>query len=169
MAVENKYVNTEIAAGSKPDNASLNEGDKLVLMQGTFEVAADDDDLSVYRIFKDINPNLIPVKFEVFNDVITSGSDYDIGFYETLEDGIGGAVIDKDALADGLDMSSGAAIGSPKNGIGAMLLEEVGSRLYELAGQTLLTKKKSYDIAITANTVGSIAGTISYRLWCVQG
>lgn len=165
MAVENKYVNSDVAAG-KLAKAIHSNGGKVFAMIETFEVAVADDDGSVYRLFKNLPPDLIPLSMEVYNDAITGGTDYDIGFYET---GVAGAVIDKDKLADGLDMSSAAAKGSPKDGLAAVGLDEIKEMIYELAGHTTATRKTGYDLAITANTVGAAAGTISVVALFGQG
>lgn len=166
MAVENKYVNSDLNAG-KLANAAFSHGQKPFVLVNTFEVAAADDNGSIYRIAKNIDPDLIPVRIEVYNDAITSGTDYDLGLYEPLE--AGGAVIDADIFANTLDMSSGAARGSAKDGLENLNIDKVQKMIYELAGHTLSTKKRGYDIAYTANTVGSAAGTISTLMFFVQG
>ncbi len=160
MAVENKYVNTNIAAGKKSE--VIVAGADTVTLIETFEVAAADDDGSIYRVFKGLNPELVPQSIIVTNDAITSGTDYDIGFYEGLDDNLG-AVIDKDALADGLDLSSAHIEGAGLSGLVTVDVADVKKKIWELAGQTVTTKKKEYDIALTANTVGSAAGTISVK------
>jgi len=167
MAVEDKYINADVVAGKLANAALSGEGNKLVCMTETFEVAAADSDASVYRVFKNVNANLIPVKIEIYNDAITAGSDYDLGFYQTNL----GAVVDADKLADGLDMSTGAtrAYSSLKNGLITVGIDEVEERIFELAGHTATTKLPGYDIAFTANTVGSGAGTITIVAWFVQG
>lgn len=162
MAVENKWVNSDLEAG-KLGQASKVAGGKVISIAGTFEVAAADDDGSIYKLAK-LPANAVPIRALVNNDAIASGTDYDLGLYK--EDGV---VADKDILADGLDMSSAAAMGSEKNGLanlgGADPLAAVGKKLYELLGLTAVTKdQEAYILAFTANTVGSAAGTISYRI-----
>lgn len=168
MAVEDKYTNANIVAGKKA-TAAFSEGDKMVTLIETFEVAAADDDGSIYRLFKDINPMLIPVEIKVYNDAITAGTDYDLGFYETTEAGQVGPVIDADALSAAMDMSAGAGHLTPKDGLAAVDIANAQQRLFEIAGQTFPLIKKSYDVAVTANTVGSAAGTVTVVMICVQG
>lgn len=168
MAVEDKYVNADLEAEKLAPSAFV-AGDKTLVAVATEEIAAADDDGSVYRLFKSVPHNYIPVRIEIYNDAITAGTDYDLGFYQTTVGGVAGAVVDKDALADGLDMSSAAAKGSPKDGLVTVAIENVQKRVYELAGDTLDAKELNYDIALTANTVGSAAGTISAIAWFVQG
>lgn len=168
MAVVNKYTNADKAAG-KLTNAAFSQGNQSAVAVSTFEVAAADSDGSIYRFLSSIPEDMIPVRIEVYNDAITSGTDYDLGFYEPLVDGVGGAVIDKEVLAAVLDMSSAAGQGSPKSGLNAVALEDSEKKIYELLGQSLDQRKLGYDMALTANTVGSIAGTITVKVWFVQG
>lgn len=167
MAVEDKYVNADLEAG-KHAPAVFTAGDKTLVAIATEEIAAADDDGSVYRLFKSVPHSWIPVRIEIYNDAITLGTDYDLGFYQTTVGGVAGAVVDKDALADGLDMSSAAAKGSPKDGLTTVAIDSVNKSIYELAGDTLDNKELNYDIALTANTVGTAAGTISAIAWFVQ-
>ncbi len=167
MAVENKYVDSNVAAG-KLSNAPYHGGD-LVCIPFTFEVAAADDNASVFRVVKAISPDLIPVRFEIYNDGITAGTDYGLGLYETSEGGITGAVINKDAFAAGLDMSSAAGRGAAKDGLAGLNIDQAMKKVYEIAGHTISTKKRAYDIAFTADAAGSAAGTISGYLFFVQG
>lgn len=159
MAVENKYVNSDVAAGNRSHGA---QGANAWPLIETFEVAAADTDASVYRLFKGLPADLVPVSCTVMCDAITGGTDYDLGFYNTDL----GAVIDKDNLADGLDLSSAS---KTLDGLKDVAIENRAKRLYELAGHTLANKKSSYDIALTANTVGTAAGTVTVILWVKQG
>lgn len=156
MAVENKYVNTKTAAG-KLAQAAQAAGQKLITMIQTFELAAADDDGSVYRLFKDVPSTLIPVGFEIAHDAITGGTDFDLGLYATDL----GAEVDKDLLMDGQTLAVAATLVAPKNGLSNVDLANIGKMLYELAGKTVANRPLGYDIALTANTVGSAAGTIT--------
>jgi hypothetical protein len=164
MAVEDKYTDSDVAAG-KRGNPSKVSGAPILCLSETFEVAAADDDGSVFRIAR-LSPNAVILKIEINNDAITGGTDYDLGVYKP---GVGGAEIDKDLLADGLDMSAAAANGSEKNGLGAVAIDSLYKKLYELAGDTIDTRESDYDLAFTANTIGSVAGTISVRLYYIEG
>jgi len=168
MAIENKYINANLVA-DKATTAAFNEGAKTVVMVATFEVAAADDNASVFRLFKSVNPDLIPVKCEILSDAIAGATDYELGFYEPTEAGVLGPAIDIDALLGSTDINAGNARGSELNGLTAVAIEDVQKRIYELAGDTLTTKKLGYDIALTANVVGTAAGTISVTMWFVQG
>ena len=109
------------------------------------------------------------MKIEIACDAITAGTSWDLGFYKPTVDGVAGAVIDADKLANTLDLSSAIAFAAALDGLENLDLNEVQERIYTLAGDTLDTKELGYDIALTANTVGSAAGTISVKFWFVQG
>lgn len=158
-----KYVNSYIAAGKRTQAVNV-AGDNVKVLVCTFEVAAADADGDVYRIAQDLNPNLIPIKITVLNDAITAGTDWDLGLYKPS----GGAVLDKDVFADGADMSS-AATSTPKDGLVTVDIANRAKKLYEHAGHTISTKIESYDLAFTANTVGTAAGTITVIAEFVQG
>lgn len=164
MAVENKYVDPDLAAGKLGYSAFVS-GDKDTSLIFNFEVAAADDDGSIYRIAKGLNPNLIVKSVKIFNDAITLGTDYDLGIARINGDVLGTG----DQLAAALDMSAAAGIATPKNGLTNVAIEDIQKRLYELAGQTVLNKSEGFDLVITANTVGTAAGTISGVIEFVQG
>lgn len=154
MAVEDKYVITD----SYPYSISANAGGSGDLRSAviSFEVAAADDDGSVYRLMQ-INANSIITNVKFCNDAITAATDYDFGFYDVES----GAVVDADELADGLDISSGNASGSEASAMTAVDIANRGKKVYSLLGKTASTKAVAYDLAITANTVGTAAGTVT--------
>lgn len=169
MAVQNKYVDTNLNAG-KIGHGSYIKGGAVICLPFTFELLAADDDGSVYRIAKALNPDLILVKAEIFCDTVTSGTDWDLGLYEPLVDGAGGTVVDKDIFADGMDFSTAKPLSAAGLfGLKDVNIDSVQKKLYEIAGHTISTRKAAYDIALTANTVGSAAVTVSGYLWFIQG
>ena len=90
----------------------------------------------------------------IHNDAITAGTDYDLGLYKTN----GGAVVDKDILADGISMATARGIATANNaGMTTIALETLAT-LGTLSAQTDVDA--AYDIAFTANTVGSADGDI---------
>jgi hypothetical protein len=167
MAVEDKHVNSLVAAGKKAPAQNAG-GAQLLCLTWAFEVAAADDDGSVYRLGR-IPANAIPVKSEIFADTLTGLTDIDLGVYKP---GVGGAVVDKDLFADGLDPAGGEAITAPLNGLtnlgGADPVGNYGKNVWELLGLTA-PSRQDYDLALTANTAGSGAGTISGNFWYLIG
>ncbi len=169
MAVEDKYTDSNIT-GNEVDKlltALASATGKLYVAAATFEVAAADDDGSKYRIFKNMDANLVPIAILVGNDAITGSTDWDVGFYDVDL----GAVVDKDVLADGIDLSSAHTLShlSALSGMVTVDVANVGKRIFELLGATVSNKKEAYDLVLTANTVGSAAGTVSVIGLFAQG
>ena len=164
MAVEDKYTDANLAAG-KLAKAALGSGAEEIAIVATVEVAAGDDDGSVYRLFKSVPANLIPTEITIATDGITGGTNYDLGLYKV---GTGEAAVDADVLMDGQTMASALTRATGHQlGLQTVDIANVGKTLAELSGQTDLDL--SYDIALTANTVGTAAGTISVLAKFVQG
>lgn len=162
MAVEDKYVDANLAAG-KLAKSALSMGAETVTMVATEELAVADDDGSVYRFFKSVPSNLIPIEINVYCDTITSGTDFDLGLYE-----VGGAAVDADVLMDGQTLATALTRATGHNiGLGNVNIADATKTLGELSGQTAVDL--SYDIALTANTVGSAAGTVTIVAVFAQG
>lgn len=154
MAVVDKYVDSAIEAGKK--GSALNEqGTKTVTAMATVAVASGDDDASIFRCFANVPANLVPINICIQNTALTSGTDWDLGLYKTN----GGAVVEKDILADGIDLSSAATVATWNNKGMTSLDIALGSQdLATLSAQT--APDAAYDICLTANTIGSANGTI---------
>lgn len=164
MAVEDKYTDATLAAG-KITKAALSSGAEVIAMVATEEIAAADDNGSVYRLFKSVPSNLIPVEITITTDGITGGTDYDLGLYKV---GVGGAAVDADRLMDGQTMASALTRATGHQlGLQTVNIADIGKTLGELSAQTDVDL--AYDIALTANTVGTAAGTISVIAKFVQG
>ena len=164
MAVENKYVDSFVVAGKKANAIAANVGQEMTVMVATFEVAAGDDDGSIYRLFKSVPSNLIPVAITVATDGMTGSTDWDLGLYKTNL----GAVIDKDVLMDGQTLASALTRATGHQlGLGAVNIDGVSKTLGVLSAQSPVDI--AYDIALTANTVGSAAGTVTVIAEFAQG
>lgn len=159
MAVENKFVNSLIAAGKKAA-AIFAGGSNLKVIVWNFEVAVADDNDSVYRVGR-LPANAIPIYGEVYADAITSGTDWDLGLYKP---GVDGALVDIDLFADGLDIASGEAITAGLEVLtnlgGADPVGNFGKTVWQLLGLSK-PNRQDYDLAWTARAVGSAAGTVS--------
>lgn len=149
------YVDDNIASGKKTSSLFTGAGAETVTMAQTVAVSSGDSDGDVYRVFADVPSSLVPLKIEVFNTAITGGTDYDLGIYETQ----GGAAVDADLLADGISMATARTI-DESNNVGMTTVAIAGGfeSLGEMSAQTEVDS--SYDIALTANTVGTAGGTI---------
>ncbi len=166
MAVINEYVDAKIVSG-KLTTAARAQGTKIITAHQGFQVAAADDNASVYRLFKDIPSTAILKSLKVMNDAITGGTDYDIGLYLPNY----GVVVDKDLLADGLDLSSAHLRTTWLDGLVTVDIANFELTLWELAvlitsglGYTAQNKPASFDICLTANTVGTAAGDVLAEL-----
>lgn len=166
MAVVETYADSNLSSGSK-QSSSAGGADIFSLTQNV-AVAAADSDGSKY-VMGLIHGNDRPFNIRVFNDAITSGTDYDIGVYVWNGDsGSLGDAVDADLFADGLDLSSAAddtfALTAPDiNLLGTSTVKE----LLEAASITDNLEKTQYALVVTANTVGSAAGdiTVTYQAY----
>lgn len=123
---------------------------------GYVEVAAADDDNSVYRFCR-IPSNARISQLLIKNDAITGGTDYNVGFYDTAANG--GAVITggESAYADAIDLSSGRAVYTD---LGQVIEENGEKRAWELTSLTA-DPKKDFDVCLKGITVGTGAGTVA--------
>lgn len=128
----------------------------------TVAIAAADNDGSVYRLCR-VHSSWRISEMTLFNDAITSGSDFDVGLYETAEDG--GAVVDVNAYGDAVALTSGSLTGVQVlfEAGSAVGLEDIEQAVWQNAAATS-DPGKWYDVCLTGVTVGSGAGDVSMRL-----
>ncbi len=175
MAVD-KYVSANLAAG-KLEAAGLCNGSKVIAMAQAEEIGAADGDGSVYRFFKGVKGNLIPLELKVYADAaLTEIIDCDIGLYEQSYGGVDGVVISADVFANSLDLAADSLQGlvdatpeTPADGIFSIDLADRLKTIYEHGGHTVATQKEGYDICLTTNTDAAVGGTILMILTCMQG
>lgn len=157
-----KYVNSTLSGGSKVPAGAGAPG-RVLCLSGTYEKTAADNDTSILRLgTAPANAIPLPTKSVFGNDALSGATDVDIGVYEQGE---GGAVVDADCLADGLNIASGNALGSEARAFPAVGLDEFGDDLRTLAGGSVGDGAEFYDIAITGNTFGTATGTIAWELY----
>lgn len=125
---------------------------------GTVEVAAADDDGSVFR-FARIPSNARVISIRRSNDAITGGTAYELGLHQTA--GNGGAAADADLFGTTLDLSSAGA--QVENRYEAADIANIEKRVWELLGLTS-DPGRDYDVTLTGTTVGTAAGTISLEV-----
>ncbi len=157
MAVEDKYVNTYLESGDRAEAKG-----EIVTILETFEVAAADDDGSVYRVFS-IPSNAIPLAGgKVYHDNITGGTDYEFGLYDAKS----GAAVDIDVFLGTTSMANTTTLDPFSL---AMDVDGATTAIWSHAGGSADTHKV-YDWAITANTVGTAAGTITvFAQYLIKG
>lgn len=153
MAVENKYTDSNVAAGNRAIQGR--GGAELVVFEGYAAVAAADDDGSVYRVVKDIPSSFRPVRCVVQCTAITGGTDYELGLYDRNL----GAVVSK-----GLFMTNQtlATASRSLDGLANVTVADLGARksIADLLSLTPSTAKPAYDLALTGDTAGTAAGDV---------
>jgi len=157
MAVENKYVDANTALGLTAEpGASAHE---VVRFIANAAIAAADDDGSVYRVFKDVPSSFRPSRITVLTDGITGGTDYELGVYDRNL----GAVVSKGLFMTNQTMATASRA---LDGLANVSVLNIGSKatIAELLSLTPSTAKPAYDIALTADTVGTAAGNVTVIL-----
>lgn len=153
MAVENKYTDSNVAAGNRA--IAGRGGHELVVFEGYAAIAAADDDGSIYRLIKDLPSSFRPVRCTVQCTAITGGTDYELGLYDRNL----GAVVSK-----GLFMTNQTLATASRaiDGLSAVSVADLGARksIAELLSLTPSTAKPAYDLALTGDTVGTAAGDV---------
>lgn len=125
----------------------------------TVEIAAADDNASIYRLFR-VRSDFRISSLELFNDAIASGTAFDLGVYQTADNGA--AVVDADLFATDVSLASARVV--PTDLLFEVLdINKIEKPLWEMLGLSS-DPKIEYDIALTADTVGTAAGTITMRM-----
>lgn len=148
----------ESAMGNKLSSARLHHG-RIRESVGTVEVAAGDDDGSVYRFMR-VHSSWRISELLVACDAITGATAYDIGLYNVAA----GAAVDDDLFASAVNISGGlAAYTEQLLESGTVGIDDVEKSIWELLGLTS-DPNLEYDLCMTGDTVGSAAGTISVKV-----
>lgn len=158
MAVLDVYVDPNLEKGDR-QHPNLAGGSRALITVQSFEIAAADDDGSVYRIGR-IASNALLLDCKIACSAITGGTDFDLGLYHINK----GDAVDADLFMSGQSFASASrAI----DGLSAVDVKDANKRIWELLG---LPKDPmiQYDLAITANTVGSADGEVSIKLLTSQ-
>lgn len=163
--------NTKSTAVTNADNTTTDtnsptilQGGREKVFPGFVEVAAADDDTSVYR-FARVHSSWLLTAIQLLNDAITGGTAYHCGIHETAENG--GAAVDEDVFATSVDLSS-ARVAPTDILFEALNIDKIEKRLWEMLGLSS-DPNKYYDVTMTGATVGTGAGTISLRVKAVDG
>ncbi|MDP3939765.1 MAG: hypothetical protein Q8R92_16735 [Deltaproteobacteria bacterium] len=137
----------------------IERGDAKIAV-GKVEVAAADDDTSVYRLVR-ISSGARVHKIELLSDAIAGGTDYNLGLYKPAYTGQG-AVVDDNLFGDALDFSSGNTVPVEVT-FDQTDIADIEKRVWELLGLAA-DPHTEYDICLTAVTAGTGAGTIAMRV-----
>jgi hypothetical protein len=160
MAVENRYANSDI----RTDGTLLallehiKTGSDLRVMIETVSMLAADDNDSVYRVFPNVDSNIVPL-FAAYGTAGIAGlTDVDLGLHH---------VNDEDCLVATKDLSAAVAL-TTLNLCGT--LANVGKKLWEHAGVFASDDKpSSMDIAVKAKAAASAPGDVYVVLIYAQG
>ena len=157
-------VDSKVAAGKATD-AVKSSGVKLNRRVITFETAVADAAGDIKALFR-VGAHEIPVEGWLICDAIAGATDIDIGLYRDSE-----VVVDKDALADGLNIAAGKAYSAKMDILAALGVEERGVKpFYDIANDVKTTDvighlpNDSYWVCVTLNSEVTAAGTITIAL-----
>ncbi len=179
MAVVNKYVNDLLEAGKLDEAAYVNGGNKISMIQSE-EFAAGDDAGSIYRFFKGLRPNLIPIDIKIYvDDAVAGADDVNVGLYETTgADGVAGAAIDDNCFGDDVDLSpaggavrGGGADGTDEwvDGMKTVDIANMKKKLYEHAGHDVTDYTQGYDLVLTCVSECTTGGTVTVVAEFIMG
>lgn len=141
------------------NNAQVAQGVPPMWFQKTVSIAAADDDTSTYMILPRIPSGYMLASLEYETTGITGGTVYDIGVYDSET----GEAVSKDCYASNVDMSVAKTKVAPGDGLAALAGANTQKPVYEVAGKNLTNRKGHYDLVLTGDTVGTGAGTITFR------
>jgi hypothetical protein len=170
VAVVNTKSQTIIDADARPVTAASQfvMGGRMRESVETLEVVAADSDTSTYRALR-VHSSWRISQILILNDAITGGTSYDVGLYDIAEKAAG-AVIDADAFASAVDLSTASTGAGTDVTFEAVAtdIDKIKSKVWQRAGLTT-DPNKWMDLVLTANTVGTADGTISVKIRFVAG
>jgi hypothetical protein len=138
---------------------SVVERGQPIVNVGTVEVAAADDNDSIYRLVR-LPSGARVNKIELATDAIAGGTDYNLGLYKTAANG--GAAVSESLFGDALDLSIGNTVPVEVT-FDQVDLADIQKKLWELLALAS-DPHTEYDLALKGVTVGTGAGTISLRV-----
>lgn len=155
MAVQNYLTNYGTTPGIGEKQEPGAGAHEVIRIIGYAAPAAADDDGSTYLIAKNVPSSFRPHSITVMTTAITGGTDYELGVYDSKT----GVVVDKSLFMTGQTLASASRT---LDGLANVSLANLGARktIAELLSLTPTTAKATYDIVLTADTVGSAAGDV---------
>ena len=165
MAVVNTLSTLVTNADASPRvmNPVIEDGGRERSIFGAVVVAAGDDDTSTFRVCR-VKSHWRIKSILKRNDAITGGTDYDVGLYDTAENG--GAVVDVNAYADAISLAAADTAGTDV-AFDARAIENGGNTVWEDLGLTS-DPGLEYDLVFTGVTVGTAAGDITADVTFVE-
>lgn len=159
MPVENRKTAT-LTAEDLAGERIASVGKLLLGDVATIEVAAADDDGSVYRLLR-LPSNAIITNLDLASDALGTGASYDVGVYEVAANG--GFVVDADEFASSVSLSSAIGWTQVLEEAAPVDISKIGAPLWQRLGLTA-DPGKAYDICLTGNVAGTTAGTLALRV-----
>jgi hypothetical protein len=139
-------------------DAAIGNG-KLRSQCDLVEIAAADDDTSVYR-FARVHSSWRISEILKYSDAITGGTAFEVGLHQTAANG--GAVVDADAYASAVNLTSADTTGT-NLAFEARNIDKIQNRVWQDAGLTS-DPNRYYDLTMTGTTVGTAAGTVALEV-----
>lgn len=157
MAVENHKSSTVTRLDSNPRKPAHNRllGARARQAIATVAVAAADDDGTTLRMTR-LPSSAMVSSIMLASDALGTSAAYDVGIYETAENG--GAAVDDDVFASAVALSS--AVTPTEVRFEAGNIADVEKPLWELLGLTE-DPNKEYDLVLTGDTAGDAAGDVT--------
>lgn len=141
------------------NNSALSQG-ALYSSVATLEIAAADDDNSVYRLFR-VHSSWRVLHCYVTCDAITGGTDFDFGLYQTAANG--SAVVDQDCYCDTQSLATAITTLPVDVANKTRDIAVLGQQVWQ-DGAISADSNRWYDLCATGATVGSGAGTLTAHL-----
>jgi hypothetical protein len=135
-------------------------GSKVQYIAAKVAIAAGDDDTSTFRVAR-LPSNSVLKEIKIGCTAITGGTDFNLGVARSPSTSGLGAVIDDNALADALTFATASTFGL--DGLKDVSVDNFTKELWELAGLTA-DPDTTLDIVLTAITIGTAAGTVSFKI-----
>lgn len=183
MAVINAYTNPLISGNiiTKSLRAFNSTGADGGQAYAVAQIAASDNNGSVYRLFKNLSQNMVITGIVLANTSLTSGVSYGLGLYATnlslttattigYFSGVMNLVTAHASITAGTALDALAGISISTVGAQGTAGTAYSNRLFEHAGLTINTNNRpdAYDLCLTATTASTVAGTVGVLITYVM-
>lgn len=157
----NEIINLAGAALAVPvASPAKTNGGSVRYIAAEVTIAAGDDDTSTFRIAR-LPSNAVLKEIKIGCTAITGGTDFNLGIANSPSTSGVGAVIDDNALADALSFASASTFGL--DGLKDVAVADFDKEIWQLAGLTA-DPDTTLDIILSAITIGTAAGTVSFKI-----
>lgn len=139
-----------------------NSGAKVSVITALVNITATDSVSSTWKIARVPSATSIH-QIYIDCDAITGGTDFSLGLYSVSNDtSVAPTAISATLFASALNFATAQR---NINGLTGISVANVGKYLWELTGLSLIENpNKLYDIVLKANTIGTTAGSVSFKI-----